>query len=153
MMQVNTSLYRIVHYAGNGDTRRIEFTDKGLKLAAIVAFQGKFKPLSGQGVKMLLVCVNQGRFNTLTTEYSSNTVNELMEPWSLAHDGAVLWPENHQPWEADDDVFFKIDNPKHVAGNWINSTFHAELAADLINAELERLKARIRVSQCLCAAS
>jgi len=152
-MQVNPDLYHVVRYSGKGDTRRIEFTNEGYKLAAVVAFKGRFKPLSGQAVKMLLECVNQTRFDSTRTSYSPDVVNELMDPWGLAHDGAVIWPEEFQPWQADNEAFFETDNPKFLGGNWICSTYHADEAAALINAQLEKLKARIRLNEGLCAAA
>jgi hypothetical protein len=151
--QVDPRFYNVVRYAGNGDTRRIEFTDAGLVVAMTVAFQGKYKPLTGQAVRMLLLCVDESRLETSAKGFSSTVVNELMEPWVNANDGAVLYPEEFQPWEADAEVFFIVDNPNFAAGNWIASTFHAETAAVLINAELTLLKGRIRLAENLCLAA
>ena len=152
-MKVNPSFYNVVQYSGNGDNRRIEFTDLGLALAAKVAFNGKYKNLSGQAVRMLLQCVNESRFASHTKGFSADTVNELTMPWKLANTGAVIYPDEFQSWEADDECFFDIDNPKNLAGNWIISTFHAEEAAMLINVELKSLKERIRFNENLCLAA
>ena len=103
---VDNTLYHVVTYSGRGDNRRIEFTDKGLAVACRVAFNGKFKALSGEAVRMLLQCVNESRFASHTKGFSAEAVNELAAPWQFANAGAVLYPDEFQPWEADDDVFF-----------------------------------------------
>ncbi|MFD3435331.1 hypothetical protein [Alteromonas macleodii] len=150
---VDNTLYHVVTYSGRGDNRRIEFTDKGLAVACRVAFNGKFKALSGEAVRMLLQCVNESRFASHTKGFSAEAVNELTAPWQFANAGAVLYPDEFQPWEADDDVFFVQDNPEGLAGNWIVATHHAEIAAKLINQELLKLKERIRESEGLCLAA
>jgi hypothetical protein len=141
---IDSSFYTIATYSGNGNTRRIEITSKGLEVACRLAFNGKFKPLTGDAVRMLLECVNQTRFASHTKGFSSDVVNELTTPWEYANDGAVLYPEDHQPWECYDSAFFEFDNPKMLAGNWISSTYHAEIAASLITKEIHKLKSRIR---------
>ena len=150
---VDNTLYHVVTYSGRGDNRRIEFTDKGLAVACRVAFNGKLKALSGEAVRMLLQCVNESRFASHTKGFSAEAVNELTAPWQFANAGAVLYPDEFQPWEADDDVFFVQDNPEGLAGNWIVATHHAEIAAKLINQELLKLKERIRESEGLCLAA
>ena len=151
--RVDNTLYNVVTYSGHGDNRRIEFTDKGLVTACRVAFNGKFKVLSGEAIRMLLQCVNESRFASHTKGFSAEAVNELTAPWQFANAGAVLYPDEFQPWEADDDVFFVQDNPEGLAGNWIVATHHAEIAAKLINQELLKLKERIRESEGLCLAA
>lgn len=150
--RVDNTLYNVVTYSGRGDNRRVEFTDKGLATACRVAFYGKFKALSGEAVRMLLQCVHESRFASHTKGFSAEAVNELTTPWQFANAGTVLYPDEFQPWEADDDVFFVQDNPKGLAGNWIVATHHAEIAAKLINQELLKLKERIRESEGLCLA-
>lgn len=139
---IDSSFYIIATYSGNA--RRIEITSKGLEAACRLAFNGRFKPLSGEAVRMLLECVNQSRFASHTKGFSSNVVNELTTPWEYANDAAILYPEDCQPWERDDSAFFEMDNPKMLVGNWIASTYHAEDAALLITKEVNKLKSRIR---------
>ncbi len=141
---IDSSLYTIATYSGNGERRRIEITNKGLDVACRLAFNGRFKPLSGDAVRMLLECVNQPRFASHTKGFSSSVVNELTTPWEYANDAAVLYPDDFQPWERDDSAFFESDNPKMLAGNWISSTYQAETAASLIDKEIQKLKSRIR---------
>ncbi|WP_394222515.1 hypothetical protein [Alteromonas gracilis] len=151
--RVDNTLYNVVTYLGHGDNRRIEFTDRGLVTACRVSFNGKFKALSGEAIRMLLQCVHESRFASHTKGFSAEAVNELTTPWQFANAGAVLYPDEFQPWEADDDVFFVKDNPKGLAGNWIVATYHAEIAAKLINQELSKLKERIRESDGHCLAA
>lgn len=141
---IDKTLYNVVTYAGNGNTNKIELTSKGLGLVCRIAFSGKFKPLSGEAVTMLLQCVGEGRFASHTKGFSSNAVNELTTPWLVANCGAILFPDEFQSWERDDEVFFIQDNPKMLAGNWVSSTYYAEIAASLIESEIKKLKDRIR---------
>jgi hypothetical protein len=142
-MNINSTLFSIVNHTCNDKGCNIEFTDKGLELAAKVALKGRFKPLSGQAVKMLMECSEIGRFESSSKGYSSSVVAELLEPWKLANSGAVLYPQEFQPWESDDEVFFMVDNPQKLGGNFISATFYAEFASHLISAELTALKKRI----------
>jgi hypothetical protein len=153
MNAVDSQLYHVVHYAGNGDTRRIEFTLECYRRAALVAFNGQFKPLSGEAVKMLIESADLGRFDTATKPYISSVVNELVDPWEYSKDGAELFPEEFQPWESDNSSFFIIDNPKRLGGNWVASTHHAEVAVSLINIQLNDLKERIRSMERLSMAA
>jgi hypothetical protein len=141
---VDDTLYNVVTYSGKGNNKRIEFTDKGLVTACRVAFNGMFKTLSGEAIRMLLQCVNESRFSSHTKGFSSDAVNELTIPWRYANTGAVLFSDEFQPWESQDEVFFVQDNPKYLSGNWICATYQAEIAAQLINKELLVLKDRIR---------
>ena len=150
---VDKSFYNVVTYAGNGDTRRIEFTDKGLSVACRIAFNGKFKAVSVQAIRMLLQCEGEVRFASHTKGYSSDAINELTMPWELANSGAELYPDEFQPWESDNMVFFEVDNPKKLSGNWISSTYHAEIAVKLIREQLIVLRERIRSSEKLCLAA
>lgn len=102
---------------------------------------------------MLLQCVHESRFASHAKGFSAEAVNELTTPWQFANAGAVLYPDEFQPWEADDNVFFVQDNPKGLAGNWIVATYYAEIAAKLINQEHLKLKERIRESEGLCLAA
>jgi hypothetical protein len=145
--KIDGSLFNVVTYAGRGDNRRIEFTDKGLVTACKIAFDGMFKTLSGEAIKMLIQCVDERRFASHTKGFSSDVVNELTMPWCYANTGAIMFPDEFQPWESDDEVFFVQDNPKGLPGNWISSTYHAEIAAQLINKELFTLNKLIVTSK------
>jgi hypothetical protein len=147
MTQVNPTFYNVVTYAGKGDNRRIEITDTGLNVIARVAFNGRFKALSGQAVRLLLECVNLGRFESTSLGYSSNTVNELLDPWKLGNPGAILHPDSFQSWESDNESFLGIDNPKFLPGNWVTTTHYGEMAAILIVKELSEVTERIRDEQ------
>ena len=50
-------------------------------------------------------------------------------------------------------VFFAVDNPKMLSGNWISSTYHAEIAVKLIREQLQILRERIRSNENLCLAA
>ena len=140
---VDESLFNIITYSGKGDTRAIELTDKGLELCWEVARRGKFKKLSGDAIKAMLYAPCTTRFDTSTLGFKSSVINELMDPFEFANDGACIFPDQFQPFECFDLSFFVIDNPKKLGGNWVSVSHEFEIAKGILNNEIENLKARI----------
>ena len=117
-------------------------TDEGHAKAFNVANSGMFPWVSVNAFKAISACYyreQSGSCGVNITEMDSATYMGACEasvPWKLANTGAVLFPDQFQPWEADDEAYIE-----EYQGQY-NLTYFGEIAFKRYLKEAENLLER-----------
>lgn len=114
-------------------------TAKGKTLAFNVANSGMFPAVSENGLKAISELFYREQLGlgplhrtSMSAEAFSGAC-EVSDPWKLGNSGAVLFPEEFQPWERDDEAFIEHYQDKY------SITHYGEIAFKNYLNEAEKL--------------